>query len=307
MKIRNAFIGFSLITACYLSALLWADSQKHIFNEIPILASILPLLFLLSLISYIARYIRWHWLLRRADQNTPLIRGFLAYLSGFTFTATPGKVGELVRIRYFTPMRVSPELVISTFIFERAFDLVAVLLLASIAISRPDLFIFVLLFVAAFISTLIFFAYYPNFLLKVSGLFLRRGFLRIAKLMLTLCNGLRGILQWMNMADIAMALGLGLIAWGLTSYGFLILLNYLGLSIPFVDAFSIYPLAMLAGAASMLPGGLGSTEIAIVALLAIQGIELSVATIAAVGIRLATIWFAILCGFISILILELRK
>jgi uncharacterized protein (TIRG00374 family) len=304
MKIRSALIGFSLVTVCYLFALLWADSQKHIFNEIPGLLSILPLLFLISSVSYIARYIRWYWLLARAGHNTPFIKGFLAYLSGFAFTATPGKVGELVRMRYFMPMGVPPELVISTFIFERAFDLVAVLLLASIAISRPDLFIFVLLFVAAFISTLIFFAYHPKFLVRVSESFLRSGFLRIAKIVMTLSNGLRGILQWMNISDIALALALGLIAWGLTSYGFLILLKYLGLSLPFLAAFAIYPLAMLAGAASMLPGGLGSTEIAIVALLAIHGVQLSVASIAAVGIRLATIWFAILCGFISIVILE---
>jgi uncharacterized membrane protein YbhN (UPF0104 family) len=104
MKIRNALIGFSLVTVCYLSALLWTDSQKNIFNEIPRLTSILPLLFLISLISYIVRYARWHWLLRRAGHDTPCIRGFLAYLSGFAFTATPGKVGELVRMRYLIPM-----------------------------------------------------------------------------------------------------------------------------------------------------------------------------------------------------------
>ena len=304
MKIRNALIGFFLVTVCYLFALVWADSQKHIFNEIPVLASILPWLSLISLTSYIARYIRWHWLLRRAGQNTPYIRGFLAYLSGFAFTATPGKVGELVRIRYLIPIGVSAELVISTFIFERAFDLVAVLLLASIAISRADLFIFVLFFVAVFISVLIFFAYYPNFLLRVSESFLRRGFLRTAKMVMTLCEGFRGMLQWVNILDIGIALGLGIIAWGLTSFGFLMLLHFLGLSMPFKAAFAIYPLAMLVGAASMLPGGLGSTELAIVALLAAQGVQLSVAAIAAVGIRLATIWFAILSGFISIVILE---
>lgn len=307
MKIRNALIGFSLVTVCYLFALLWADSQNNIFNEIPRLVSILPLLFLISLISYIARFIRWHWLLRRAGHNMPFMRGFLAYLSGLAFTATPGKVGELVRIRYLIPMGISPELVISTFIFERAFDLVAVLLLASIAISRPDLFIFVFLFVVAFISTLIFFACHPNLLLRISESLLRWRFLRSAKIMVTLCNGLSGILQWINVSSIAIALGLGLIAWGLTSYGFLTLLNYLGLSLPFVTTFAIYPLAMLAGAASMLPGGLGSTEIAIVALLDVQGVQLSVAAIAAVGIRLATIWFAILCGFISMVILEFKK
>jgi uncharacterized protein (TIRG00374 family) len=304
MKLGSSLLGFFIITCCYFFALLWADSQKYIINEIPKLVSILPLLFLISLASYLARYIRWYWLLMRAGVNTSFRRGFLAYLSGFAFTATPGKVGELVRIRYLIPMGVPPELVISTFIFERAFDLVSVLLLSSIAISRPDIFIFVLLFVSAFISMLIFFAYYPNFLLRVSESFLRHGFLRAAKITTTLCNGLRGILQWMNASDIAIALGLGLIAWGLTSYGFLMLLNYLGLSLPFVAAFAIYPLAMLAGAASMLPGGLGSTEITIVALLTIQGVQLSVAAIAAVGIRLATIWFAILCGLLSMVILE---
>lgn len=304
MRLGRSLLAFFIITSCYFFALLWADSQKHVLNEIPRLASILPLLFLISFISYIARYIRWHWLLRRAGQSTPFIRGFLAYISGFALTATPGKVGELVRMRYLIPMGVSSELVISTFIFERAFDLIAVLLLASIAISRPDLFIFILLFVAAFIASLIFFAYYPKFLLRISESFIRWGFLRTAKIMMTLCNGLKGILQWMNVADILMALGLGLIAWGLTSYGFLILIKYLGFNVSLASAFAIYPLAMLAGAASMLPGGLGSTEVAIVALLAIQGVQLSVAAIAALGIRLATIWFAILCGFISMAILE---
>lgn len=303
MRIRSGLIGFTLITVCYLFALLWVDSQKYIFNDVSRLASILPLLFLISLTSYVARYIRWYWLLTRAGQSTPFMRGFLAYLSGFAFTATPGKVGELVRMRYFLPMGVSSELVISTFIFERASDLITVLLLASIAISRLDLFIFVLLFVVAFISALIFFAYYPNFLLRVSRLILGWGFLRVAKIVMTLANGLRGILQWMNILDITMALGSGLIAWGLTSYGFLILLEFLNVSVPAVAAFAIYPLAMLVGAASMLPGGLGSTEIAIVTLLAAQGVQLSLATIAAVGIRLSIIWFSILCGFISIALL----
>jgi uncharacterized protein (TIRG00374 family) len=303
MKIRSGLIGFAIVTACYLFALLWVDSQKYIFNDFLRLVSILPLLFLISLASFIVRYIRWYWLLTRADQSTPFIRGFLAYLTGFAFTATPGKVGELVRMRYFLPIGVSSELVMSTFIFERAFDLISVLLLASIAISRLDLFIFVLMFVLTFISALIFLACYPNFLLKVSRLFLGWGFLRVAKIMTTLGNGLRGILQWMNIFDITMSLGLGLVAWGLISYQFLILLEFLNVSVPSISAFAIYPLAMLVGAASMLPGGLGSTEITIVTLLAVQGTQLSLATIAAIGIRISTIWFSILSGFISIALL----
>ena len=96
-------------------------------------------------------------------------------------------------------------------------------------------------------------------------------------------------------------------AWTLTSYGFMWLLGELGLSIHALEAFTIYPLAMLAGAASMLPGGVGSTELAIVLLLGVYGVSASVATIAAIGIRVATIWFAVLTGFICLGILEAWK
>jgi uncharacterized protein (TIRG00374 family) len=85
------------------------------------------------------------------------------------------------------------------------------------------------------------------------------------------------------------------------------LLNDLGLSIKPLEAFTIYPLAMLAGAASMLPGGVGSTELSIVLLLGIYGVSVSIATIAAIGIRFTTIWFAVLTGFICLGIVELWK
>jgi uncharacterized membrane protein YbhN (UPF0104 family) len=79
------------------------------------------------------------------------------------------------------------------------------------------------------------------------------------------------------------------------------------LSIQPLEAFTIYPLAMLAGAASMLPGGVGSTELTIILLLGVYGVTFSIATIAAIGIRFATIWFAVLAGFICLGILEVWK
>ena len=54
MKLGRSLLTFFIINSCFF-ALLLADSQKYIFNEIPNLVPILPLLFLISLISYIAR------------------------------------------------------------------------------------------------------------------------------------------------------------------------------------------------------------------------------------------------------------
>jgi uncharacterized protein (TIRG00374 family) len=69
---------------------------------------------------------------------------------------------------------------------------------------------------------------------------------------------------------------------------------------------AVYPLSMLAGAASMLPGGVGSTEATIVGLLSLFDVPLGVAALAAIGIRFSSMWFAVLCGFIALSILEYR-
>lgn len=54
----------------------------------------------------------------------------------------------------------------------------------------------------------------------------------------------------------------------------------------------------------MLPGGVGSTKATIVGMLLFFGVPVGVAITVAVGIRLAILWFAILCGLISMSILE---
>jgi hypothetical protein len=74
--------------------------------------------------------------------------------------------------------------------------------------------------------------------------------------------------------------------------------------IPWFIAFSLYPLALLVGAASMSPGGVGTTEAAIVVVLTEFSVPFDRATIAAIGIRLGTLWFAIVLGFLVILVLE---
>lgn len=82
------------------------------------------------------------------------------------------------------------------------------------------------------------------------------------------------------------------------------LLRMVAGSFPLLSALGIYQLAILAGAASVVPGGVGSTEVTIVALLSLFEVPLGIATLAAVEIRFASIWFAMLCGFIAMCVLE---
>jgi hypothetical protein len=130
MKIGPALIGLGLLTVFYIGALVYIDRENHVFEHGVDLAAVLPQAALFALVSFILRYVRWRWLLGRRDFRFPWIWGLLAYVSGFTLTASPGKAGELVRVRYFGPMGVPADQVITCFVFERMLDLVAVLLLS---------------------------------------------------------------------------------------------------------------------------------------------------------------------------------
>lgn len=307
MKLKRTFTGLILITALYLSALVWADTQNQVFKLLPALVAVLPILLGIALISYVIRYFRWHWLLSRSGHAIDWTPGFLAYISGFAFTATPGKVGELVRIRYLQPIGVSPSKVLGAFIFERAFDLIAVLMLSSVALTRTELFPFALTFVAILLFGIALVASRPDWLNRASAHLRLRRFKRLARIVKTLKGGLVACRLWLTPLDMFVSLGLGLAAWSLTSISFVWLLSQLGISVQFLPALAIYPLAMLAGAASMIPGGVGSTEAAIVTLLALYGVALGVATLAAVGIRIATLWFAVVCGISACSLLEARR
>jgi uncharacterized protein (TIRG00374 family) len=304
MKIKRASISLGIVTLLYLSALIWVDSSKNIFQLLPEIVTVFPVLLLLAALSYILRYIRWHWLLFRAGYSVKAGLGFLSYISGFAFTATPGKVGELVRIRYLKQLGVPHYSVISAFVFERAFDLVVVLLIASMASAQFGFFPYVSAFVALVVSAVVILAKNPQWISFIVAHLRLRRWGRLSRLVRVVRDGVTGVKVWSNPLDIVITFILGALAWGATSMAFVLLLEYTGAVIPFATAIAIYPLSMLVGAASMLPGGLGSTEATIVALLSLFGIPLETALLMAIGIRFSSIWFAVICGLFALGFLE---
>ena len=154
------------------------------------------------------------------------------------------------------------------------------------------------------LSAVVLFARFPYLGLHAAAWLHQRRWLRLARLLEVLAHGFEQLTLWRQPKDLLVCALCGFVAWGLTSYAFVLLLDHLGLSVPTVLAFSIFPLAMLVGAASMIPGGIGSTEAVVILLL--SALEFSVAdgAIAAIGIRLASLWFATLLGLLCMLALE---
>lgn len=293
-----------MIAAAYLAALLWVDRGQPFLSRLAALWLPLAGVMALTLLCYAFRYARWRWLLQRQGNRFGWLRGFAAYLAGFAFTATPGKVGELLRIRYFSALGVPASHTFGTFVFERALDLLVILLLSLAVAMYVPAFGALAAIVLAFVTGLCVLSRLPRLQgrLETGMAALPGRWMRAAGELLT--GGLGAMAPYWRPAPTAVGLGLGATAWLLTSVCFLGLCRALGLDLP-LSGLGIYPLAMLVGALSFVPGGIGTTEAAVVLLLKAYGADNGTALTAAIGIRLATLWFAVVVGLLSAALLEI--
>ncbi|MFA0412097.1 YbhN family protein, partial [Vibrio splendidus] len=97
-------------------------------------------------------------------------------------------------------------------------------------------------------------------------------------------------------------------AWTCTSFILIYACHMFNVNISPIQIFSVYPTAMLSGAVSFIPGGIGATEAVIVFLLNQFDAPIPVASTVALLVRFSTLWLAmfigILCTFISSLYIE---
>lgn len=114
------------------------------------------------------------------------------------------------------------------------------------------------------------------------------------------------IYQMVRFKELGITFFFSIIAWFFECTGLYLVINSFGVEnfvhVNIFVATFIYGFATIAGAITMLPGGLGATETGITFLLVtLQGIAENVAVAATLIIRVATLWFAVLVGIISIL------
>lgn len=257
----------------------------------------------LSLVNYAVRFLRWERYVFLASGVSPgRWRHVLVYVGGFALTTTPGKAGEAIRSYYLRDDSVPVTASLSALGLERIMDLLAIALLAALLAggSPPFHWLIPAAIAAAFLVILLLRGVRPAAWAQQAA---ERCHGWLHRLLLQIRDLLSNARSLMRPTVAAASLAAGLFAWGCEGLGLAYVLQVLGADLSVAWAVGVYALAMLVGALSFVPGGLGSTEVAMTLLLAAGGAPLEVSVAATMICRVATLWFAVLLGVAALLFL----
>jgi len=261
----------------------------------------------LSLANYFLRFQRWQLYIARLGHRVNATRHLLIYLSGFAFTLSPAKAGEAIRSMYLHEHGVSYAESLAAFFVERMLDVLAMILLAALILADHPIYRGLIAGALTVVIFILIGVGRPQLPRWLDSLAARRSG-RIAALADGLARLLRSATHLLDAWPLTWGFALGVLAWGTLGLGFYLVCQGLHITISPLSAIGIYAMAVLAGnAAIFLPGGIGGTEVVMVALLREGGAPLHSAVIAALLCTLASLWFAVLVGIAAASLAEISE
>ncbi|MBI5300775.1 MAG: flippase-like domain-containing protein [Chloroflexi bacterium] len=270
----------------------------------------LPLALGVTLLNYLLRFARWHYYLRVLKiHNLTRRDSFLIFLTGFSLTMTPGKLGELLKslllkTKCDTPISYSAPIIA----IERLTDALGMVILAAVGLTFfPEFGIGALI---ALLAVIVAFVVIVQQRALAERLFVLGTRVRVLARFVGVARNLyESAYLLLQLKPLAFAIGIAVAAWFAECVAFFFVLMGVGLApspLLLLQATFIYAAASLFGAAMMTPGGLGATEGGMALLLEqIVAIARESAVAATLIVRLCTLWFAVLLGVIALLLIGL--
>jgi uncharacterized protein (TIRG00374 family) len=256
----------------------------------------------LAAANYLLRFAKWELYLRRLGVRIPLSHSLQIFLSGFSLTVTPGKVGEvlkayLLRESHGIPMaRTAP-----TVVAERATDLLALVALALVGVGALGGNARVLWAAVALVGALVALASWGRFAHWMIDQVAKLP--ALGKLAPKLREFYDATAVLLHPTPLLLATLLSIAAWACECVAFWVVLHgFPGAEASLKLCTFIYAAMTIAGALSFLPGGLGVQEGGMVALLVktAQGVGGATAAAATFITRLCTLWFAVAVGLVAL-------
>lgn len=259
----------------------------------------------LSLFSILLGVLKWRVLLKGVSfaELTPV------QILGFTISNfTPGKAAEPAKaiiLKARKGLAVSSTL--TSIVWERVMDVLVLIIFAAVSISplslRSDYFILAGISIAIFVLIIA---------VSISVLYSRRfgnklfGIIRKLPLLNKLPENFMDKFYKIRIKKrrLAACFVIALVSWAVIGFVLYSALLAFGVVVSPIILIGIVSLSIVIGIASSLPGGLGTTEVVMIFLLGIVGVDHVIAAAAAITFRLMTIWFVNVMGGLSFIYLS---
>ena len=301
MKVLKKIISVVIITIIIYAVFLFMSDLDKISDKIfNFKLEFLPIIIGLVVFSWIISYSRWNILLKNQNIHIPHSLNFQIFLVGGALGITPGKIGELFKSQILKEKFNIPRTKTAPlFIVEKFLDLVSAMIVTLIGIwfipeigylAIVGLMISVLLF--KILTSKKFFNQTLNFLNKIKFL---------KKYLEPLSSSHEILSKTLYSKKMFLLLILSFFYWIIIGCAAFFVIEGFGFSIgSILNIISTYSSSLVIGALSFIPGGIGIAEGSLIGLLTFQGIDISEAIVIVVVIRIFTLWFSTITGFIAL-------
>jgi uncharacterized protein (TIRG00374 family) len=252
--------------------------------------------------NYLVRALKWEFYLARLEiRGVGRIDSLLTFLSGFVLTVTPGKVGEVFKsLVLFETHRVPFARTAPIVVAERVTDVIGVVVLIAIgSLGFRGGLLWAGLGATAVLALLVIVSHRKLSIAIIGRIEKLPGpFRRIGPKLHVAYDSLATLVKPGNLALPTL---LSIVAWSLECTALWIILRGFGENTSIGLATFFYATSTLAGALVPVPGGLGVTEASLQGQLQELGhVPATTATAAMILVRFATLWFAVLIGFVAL-------
>ena len=265
---------------------------------------LIPAILGLVSLSYAVRFVRWTYYLRLLKVRVPLRANAAIFAAGLSMTISPGKLGEVLKCVFIkdvagTPVaRTAPAVVA-----ERVTDGTGMVLwglLGALAFSfGPWLLLLFLALTGVGIAVL-----RSRRLSLLAEKALRK--LPLLDRLAPHVGDFHGASnELLAFRPLVVASGISFLGWGLECAAVYLCALGVGAEEPFLVVVFVFAVSSLAGAASMLPGGIGAAEAGMAGMFtAVAGLSGGLAVALTFIVRLTTLWFATLLGVAGLLLVR---
>ena len=294
---KSLIITIALTLIAFTSLGMWGDVLRAgpALKKFPLY--MLPLIALFGFCNDLIKFFRWHVYLRKTGIAIGVKKSLAVFIAGLSMSATPGKVGFIVKSQMLksitgrTLLSTSPVIVAELYM-----DLIALSFISLVGVGLLGSRLWIALVVCAL-----------PLLALISGV-IDRILILLAKIPLLsdktheLKSALDDMFALFGPGVLAAAFFISLLAWTSEGVALHLILKYLGFDMGVLQATVIFGFATLIGALSLLPGGLVVTDASLMGLIMQAGAAQPLAALAAIMGRVFTLWLAVLIGSVFLVV-----